>query len=223
MLIRGQLLSNIFGNPRYLNGMGRLQISRRVERGRLDAIWTSTASGCAPRDILILLCYFCGLVLLRHILSLHSRYWWSTCMCSPSVGPDSPDWLSCLGEWVLSLLASLTTWVLSERPWFNQSLTLSRMHAFYIKLGQFLCLAQDTTFLYGVKSHFFNRKLILFEMPVAFWVSSAGDVRFDRRVIFAVVIRDWNFWLVFLSLWYSIWRLRRDLLVCFVIDTLSFF
>ena len=109
-------------------------------------------------------------------------------MCSPSIGPDSPDWLSCLGERVLSFLASLPTRVLSERPRFDQSLTLSRMHTFNIKLRQFLCLAQDTAFLYGVKSHFFNRKLVLFEMPVAFWVSSAGDVRFDRRVIFAVVI-----------------------------------
>ena len=59
-------------------------------------------------------------------------------------------------------------------------------------------------------------------MPVAFWVSSAGDVRFDRRVIFAVVIRDWDFRLVFLSLWYSIWWLRRDLPVCLIIDALSF-
>ena len=79
------------------------------------------------------------------------------------------------------------------------------MHAFDIELGQFLSLTQDTTFLDSVKSHFFNRKLVLFEMPVGFRVSSTGDVRFDRRVIFAVVIRDRDFRLVFLSLWYSIW------------------
>ena len=64
VLISGQLLPNIFGNPRYLNSMGRLQIARRVEGGRLDSIWTSTASGCASRDILILLCSFACLLLI---------------------------------------------------------------------------------------------------------------------------------------------------------------